>query len=157
MNPSQGSSTTAEPESVAVTLVCLTDQNTDEQKILPWDFQASVIVYELHLFGCSVQNIQAVLQSYGFICSPQDTICCIDRYKDIIRGIIHYLKHDKGRQPLDDPPPIQEKKIKSELLQARAPYWETYLYSMDGRQLRVELTKGQVQTRVVGVPDVNHP
>lgn len=144
MDPSQGSSTTSEPKSVDVTLICLlqVEQNTGK-KTLPWDVQASAIVFELNSFGCSVQNIQAVLHSYGFLCSAEDLIRYINRC-----GLVNY---DKCPYLVNDPI-TQEVTFKWEQLQARAPYWESYLYSMDGRQLRVKLTKGQVQTRVVDLP-----
>lgn len=168
MDPSQRSSTGSEPESVAVTLISL-EEYTDE-KFSSWDIQASSIVFELTIFRCTVQNIQCVLQSYGFICSPQDLIDCIHCYS-------RFINHDKSPY-LNNGPAVPKKFFQSgveskvtvnhvkeyptvisynyEPLPARAPFWESYLYSGYGHQIRVKLTKGQVQTRVVDLPDLDH-
>lgn len=167
MDPVQDCSAIAGAESIIVNLISPLEENKGDQKP-PWDVQASSIVFGLYLFGCTEQMIHGVLLSYGFSCSMEDIMQCVNRYR--------FLTYHKLPYSVNGPisKSFFQFGVKStvtfnyangyltvithdyEPLCARAPVSDQSIRSMHDRQINVELNKSQVQIRVLDVSDLDH-
>lgn len=150
--------------------VCLDIENPSERISLGKKFSSNShaisIVYILNFYGCKVGLIHAVLESYGFKCSLRAVVGCIYRYKffshDKIEHPVNGTEVDKKTYPskkesiftaiyVNDKPTVFTHQF--ELLQAYTPLYKQLVCGLDGRELIVELTDGQIQVRVFDHPD----
>lgn len=164
MDPALGPSTTLDSGRVDLILGSSTEDCIKEGK-LSWDAHAYEIVLGLTFFGCKVRYIDSTLKSYGFICSLRALIQCVNRYKmvkyDKIRNDAHgsfIIGSNFSGMELNTTFIFVNGKAMSmtheyKLLRARAPLYESFICSHDGREIIVELTDGQIQIRVLEHPD----